>query len=143
MLDGQISNVGSGSASRFDLLNVDLRSRPLLNREYIPAGLKCHLVLELSKAARRATPEFGCQAIVVVDRKICRGRGQSFATRLVARSASGTKDFKRSAICIPYARCAILSVPKAVCARSALSSYTFVTLFCDIHDHSDILPAGS
>jgi hypothetical protein len=53
---------------------------------------------------------------------MCRGRGRFFAIRLVARSASGTKDFEGSATCIPYARCAIVSVAKAVCARSALSS---------------------
>jgi hypothetical protein len=41
-----MSNFGSGSASRFDLLNVDLRSRPLLNRECIPAGSNCHLVFQ-------------------------------------------------------------------------------------------------
>jgi hypothetical protein len=130
-----MSNIGSGSASRFDLLNVDLRSRPLLDRGRMPAGSDCHLVVQAFQSAIR---EFGCQAIVVVDRKMCRCKGQFFAIKLVARSASGTEDFEGSATCIPYARCAIVSALKGVCARSAVSSCT--SLFCDTDAYSSIIP---
>jgi hypothetical protein len=130
-----MSNIGSRSASRFDLLNVDLRSRSLLKGECITAGSNCHMVLQTFEDSAGLPERSDVKPLLSWTERCADAGDSSLEVRLVARSVSGMKDFEGSATCMPYARCAIVSAPKG--ARSAVSS---CTLFCDTDEYSNIVP---
>ena len=145
------------SASRFNLLNINLHSGSHLDGECIPVGSNSYLAYQTFQSSSQCnvTREFGCRAVVVVDRKMCRVRGLFFVTTLVAkyarsakylkgssdrsqffaitavaRSVSGMKDSEGSSACIRALRNRWRSkLPKVVCAQSAVStSYVHLTL---------------